>query len=204
MAAQFQASRFLRQVPNALTVARLVIALAFPFLGPGVRLPALVVAAISDALDGFIARRYGLMSWTGALLDAVADKLLAVMVLATFTYEGLVLWWQLPLLLARDLAVAVIYAFITVKRQWVAFRRVKARLAGKATTVLLFSLVIAILVWPEAATWLLWPTVAVSIAAAADYFVVFMRAHEAHRSRASSPPPSEGDQAGASRSASEA
>jgi phosphatidylglycerophosphate synthase len=172
--------RLVAYVPNALTAARLIIAVAFPFLGPAVRLPALVFAALSDALDGFIARRFGVTSWTGALLDAAADKALAVIVLATFTYEGLLQLWHLPLLLARDIAVALIYLYIMVKREWTAFRRVRPRLPGKLTTVFLFALVIAVLAWPAAARVLLWPTAAVSIIAAVDYLLVFRRAQMRH------------------------
>jgi phosphatidylglycerophosphate synthase len=171
---------FVAHLPNALTAARLAIALAFPLLGPGVRLPALIFAAVSDALDGYIARRFGAMSWTGALLDAAADKVLAIMVLATFTYEGLVEVWQLPLLLARDIAVGIIYLYIVMIRRWDAFRHVKARTAGKLTTVFVFSYVIAVLAWPAAAALLFWPAAAISVAAAVDYLVVFQRAHREH------------------------
>jgi phosphatidylglycerophosphate synthase len=166
-------------LPNALTAARLAIALAFPLLGPGVRLPALIFAALSDGLDGYIARRFGATSWTGALLDAAADKALAIMVLGTFAYEGTVALWQLPLLLARDIAVGVIYLWIVLLREWRAFRLVKARTLGKLTTVLVFTFVIAVLAWPAAAAVLFWPAAAVSVAAALDYLVVFWRASAA-------------------------
>jgi phosphatidylglycerophosphate synthase len=200
MASSAPARRFVAAVPNALTIMRLGVAVAFPLLGPGVRLPALIFAAISDALDGHIARKFAATSWTGALLDAVADKLLALIVLATFVVEGRVLLWHLPLLLARDLSVAAIYALVALRREWWAFREIRARFAGKLTTTMLFALVIAILAWPAVARVLFWPAAAVSLWAAADYLAVFMRLHRQRRGSSSEPRPSGAEQSAASRS----
>jgi phosphatidylglycerophosphate synthase len=201
MAAFSPARRVVLVLPNALTVMRLAVAVLFPFMAPGVRLPALIIAAVSDALDGWIARRFGATSWTGALLDAAADKVLAVVVLGTFAVEGLVPLWSLPLLLARDLAVAGIYGLVVLRREWWVFRHIKARMLGKLTTFLVLALVIAVLAWEAAVPALLAAAAVMSIAAGTDYMTVFIRSHRRWAERSSSRPRSAADPSDASRCA---
>lgn len=94
-----------RQLPNALTLGRLVMAAALvallamapPIKGTTGPQPALlaaallfVLAAITDALDGYLARRWQAVSVFGRVMDPFADKLLvlgAVVMLATPTFE---------------------------------------------------------------------------------------------------------------------
>lgn len=169
------AFRLMRAVPNTLTTLRLAIALAFPFVPESWRLWMVIAAAASDACDGVIARRLGAVSWTGALLDGVADKAITVIVLGTFWHEARIESWQLALLLSRDAAVALIYAWVALRRQWGAFRRVAARPLGKITTVFLFALMIAVLGVPEAVRFTLPAAMGLSVLAAVDYTLVFSR-----------------------------
>ncbi|MEL6774220.1 MAG: CDP-alcohol phosphatidyltransferase family protein [Pseudomonadota bacterium] len=76
-------------IPNLLTVARIaaapVVALLVVFGGDAGAIAALVlfvVAALTDFLDGWIARRFDQMSRLGAMLDPIADKAMAILVLA--------------------------------------------------------------------------------------------------------------------------
>lgn len=164
-----------RAVPNLLTVARLIIAGVFPFLPPPWRLPVVLFAAASDWADGFIARRFGLASFTGALLDGIADKAVTLSVLATFAHEGLLAWWQLALILTRDFTVGLIAAYTALRREWPQFKKMVARWPGKLTTFAVFAYMAALLVAPDHSAWLLWPTIALSVAAAVDYAAVFTR-----------------------------
>lgn len=131
-------------VPAAFSVLRLVVAAAFPFVAPGMRLALVIIAAASDAVDGFIARRLGATSVAGALLDAIIDKLFALTVLVTLAAGGAVPWWQLPPALARDLVVAGIALNAALRRRWDAFARMRPHGAGKLTTFLQFSWFIAL------------------------------------------------------------
>lgn len=169
-------------VPNALTGLRLLIALAFPWIEPEWRFGAVLIAGATDAVDGLLARRLGAITWFGALLDGVADKAFAVIVLGVLAAGGSVPIWGLGPLLARDLVVAMIYVYVASRRKWGEFRSVTPRLPGKITTLLLFALGAAVLGWPEAGRWLLYPAMASSVWAGADYLVVFSRAlrDEAH------------------------
>ena len=86
----------MKHLPNALTVLRLILSLAMfaalvvigegfsggevsPALGAGLArfaFTAFVIAAATDFLDGWLARRWGVTSLTGAILDPIADKIL--------------------------------------------------------------------------------------------------------------------------------
>jgi CDP-diacylglycerol--glycerol-3-phosphate 3-phosphatidyltransferase len=83
----------LRQLPNQLTVARIVaIPVLCLFIGMGedwlrwVALVLYVAAALTDWLDGFLARRMGLSSDLGKMLDPIADKLMVGALIVVFAW----------------------------------------------------------------------------------------------------------------------
>lgn len=95
-----------RSVPNLITAARLALA---PFVVWGIASEAwgtafllFAVAGLSDGLDGFLARRYGLASRLGAILDPLADKALMLAALVGLTWAGSVPAWFPAVLAARD------------------------------------------------------------------------------------------------------
>jgi cardiolipin synthase len=63
------------------------------------------IAAVTDALDGFLAKRYDWMSELGKILDPLADKLLLVTVFVTLTVIGLVPLWLTTVVAARDVII---------------------------------------------------------------------------------------------------
>ena len=171
-------TRMLTVVPNLLSALRLTLAAAFPWADPGWRGPMVIAAGCSDWLDGFIARRFGAKSTSGLLLDAAADKLFALSVLLTLVATGMLQWWQMGMVIARDLAVAFVASYVALRRRWPAFRRLVPRVTGKITTCFQFALFLAVLlhVFTPLVTVVFALTAACSGLAAADYFVQFARA----------------------------
>jgi CDP-diacylglycerol--glycerol-3-phosphate 3-phosphatidyltransferase len=173
-------ARPIAMVPNLLSVLRLGLAVAFPMMPAGHpgRVVAVVVAGFSDWLDGFVARRYEAKSPTGVLLDAIADKLFVFTVLLTLTAEGVLSWWLMLMVIARDLAVAFVATYVALKRDWPAFRRLVPRLAGRLTTGFQFALFLAVLIWEGTmfASVVVSLTALCSLLAAADYLGQFGRA----------------------------
>jgi phosphatidylglycerophosphate synthase len=166
----------LARVPNLLSVLRLGLAIAFPWSPPLWRAPIVIVAGFTDWLDGFIARNFGARSANGALLDAVADKLFALSVLLTLAGTAEITWWQMGLVIARDLAVLLVAIYVALRRRWAAFRRLVPRVPGKVTTGCQFAFFLAMLLpqaGPAVRTGALWVTVACSLLAAADYLRQF-------------------------------
>ena len=106
----------LRHIPNILTAFRiLLVPLVVMFMLEDEFLPALIlfaVAGFSDAVDGFLARRYHWTSRIGGLMDPLADKLLMVSSYITLGWLGLIPPWLVGLVILRDLVIvtgAVIY-----------------------------------------------------------------------------------------------
>ena len=108
----------LRHLPNAICLAR--IALTLPVvaaLGRGDYWLALVVfsvAALSDGLDGYLAKRFNWTSDLGRILDPLADKILLVAAFLACAWAGLVPTWLAAAAIARDVMLvggAVIFRF---------------------------------------------------------------------------------------------
>ncbi|MGM0552841.1 MAG: CDP-alcohol phosphatidyltransferase family protein [Pseudomonadota bacterium] len=99
------------QIPNAVTLARIVLTLPILWLlWSEAYLAAvllLAVAGLSDVLDGWLVRRYGWYTALGAWLDPAADKLLILGVYLVVTLSGLLPVWLLILVLGRDLWLAL-------------------------------------------------------------------------------------------------
>jgi cardiolipin synthase len=94
-------------LPNILTLFRVLLVPVFIALVLDGRLywAAIVflLASITDAVDGFIARRFDLMTPLGAIMDPVADKLLLTSAYLVLAYEGLVPAWLFFVIIFRDL-----------------------------------------------------------------------------------------------------
>ena len=94
-------------IPNFITIARLLGVPLLVWLMVADRyLEAtllFVLAGLSDAADGFIAKRFGAISELGAYLDPVADKALLVSVFVTLGFKGVLPPWLIILVVSRDL-----------------------------------------------------------------------------------------------------
>ena len=99
-------------LPNRITLARvcfipiyLFVYLARPFSEvPNMWLALIIfsVASITDAIDGYVARRYKLVSNFGKLMDPLADKLLVCAALVAFVSSGTLSAWVVVLLISRE------------------------------------------------------------------------------------------------------
>jgi cardiolipin synthase (CMP-forming) len=99
----------LRQIPNIITSIRilLVVPIAVALLNHrlGVAIALFGVAALSDAADGFLAKRFGWQSELGAVLDPLADKLLMATAFVILAYLKLVPLWLMVAAIARDVII---------------------------------------------------------------------------------------------------
>jgi len=92
---------------NWLTVLRILLIPVFVSLlvyrKPGLALVVFVAAALTDLLDGYVARRHGMQSRLGAFLDPMADKLLLVSSFVTLTWLKALPFWIAAVVISRDL-----------------------------------------------------------------------------------------------------
>jgi CDP-diacylglycerol---glycerol-3-phosphate 3-phosphatidyltransferase len=164
-------------IPNALSGSRILLGLAFPFLSPDWRLGVVIVAALTDALDGLMARWLNVESDTGRLLDPVADKVFVLALVGTLLAEGVLHpVWALGLAL-RDVVVLVGLVYTIVRRQWTVGRKMRPSWLGKCTTAVQFAVLLVLVAWGRAPVWLLVATTALSVLAALDYLRAFIRLH---------------------------
>jgi len=100
-----------RHLPNLICLLR--IALVWPVAtalrdgNNALALGLFTIAAISDGLDGYLAKRFGWTSQLGKVIDPLADKLLLVTVFITASWIGLVPWWVAAAAIARDILIAL-------------------------------------------------------------------------------------------------
>ncbi len=168
-------TRLRQHIPNAMTFTRLALALAFPFLPHAWRLGVLVVAALTEWLDGFLSRRWNAESQLGRMADPVADKLFVLVMLGTFIWEGTLDPLVAVLVLLRDITVAQACILILLFGDRRELTRMRPRPLGKITTALQFTFLLVLLIWQQAPIWLVAATVAFSAAAAIDYVVFYYR-----------------------------
>ena len=170
------ARRTLGTLPNLLSGSRFVLAAGFAAADTTrVRMGLIGVAALTDFLDGWVARRVDATSRWGALLDPLADRVFVLAAVATFVFSGLLGAGAYFVLIMRDLATAV--GFL-VARAVPSLRGVvfKARLSGKLVTVLQLVTLAAILVAHVAVPALLVVVAIVSLVSIVDYTLALWRA----------------------------
>lgn len=165
--------RFVRHVPNALSAMRLALAIGLPFAPAPWRLPIVIVAGLSDGLDGFVARRFHATSSTGAVLDALSDKLFTLSAIVTLAMAGEIASWMAALAWSRDFAVLVCVLVAIVRRDYHEIMAARPSHFGKWTTAFFFLwFVVELLPGPPWAQWAAFILAAgLSALTAIEYFV---------------------------------
>lgn len=126
----------MKVTPNRITASRLVlapIALLFQQLGGNwliACLLALVLAEISDAIDGWLARRWKMETNFGKLFDPMADTGFHLTVFCGFVGSGWMPWWFLPIFYWRDLLSSILRTYIAAEYK----EAMRARPWGKRKT----------------------------------------------------------------------
>ena len=162
-------------LPNALTGLRI---LAIPVLvvalvdetpnGDTFAAIVFALAAFTDGLDGYIARRREQVTTFGKLMDPLADKLLIVAALISLVSLDRIAAWVAMVIIARELAVTGLRA-VAVERGVV----IAASPLGKLKTLLQVAAIFALILIDGTPLWaevLLYVAVAVTVISGADYF----------------------------------
>ncbi len=167
--------RTLGRLPNLLSASRVLLAVGFVASGSvETRVSLIGAAAVTDFLDGWLARRVDATSRWGALLDPIADRVFVLTVVGTFLFGGLLSTSEYFVLIMRDLATAV--GFLTARViPWLRPVQFKARVMGKVVTVLQLFTLAAVLVYRPAVVPLLVAVGLASVVAIADYTLALWR-----------------------------
>jgi len=180
-------------VPNVLTLARI---LAVPVLvvalldetpdGDVIAAAVFALAAVTDGLDGYIARRRRQITTFGKLMDPLADKLLVIAALISLGSLDRLDAWVAMVSIARELAVTGLRGVAAEQGVVIA-----ASWLGKAKTSLQIAAIICLIAFDPAPTWaevLLYVAVAITVVSGVDYFLGVRKRIDEHRAAAAASP----------------
>jgi CDP-diacylglycerol---glycerol-3-phosphate 3-phosphatidyltransferase len=163
-------------LPNAITLSRLVLTVIFvagtgagSFVGHLIALISFTLAAASDWLDGYLARKMGLVTPLGKLLDPLADKILVCAAFVYFSAAQLCPVWVTALIIGREFMVTGLRQIAIEAGQVLA-----ADNLGKwKTTFQLIFCITGLLMLSNPTSWLmpvsLWVAVALTLISGANY-----------------------------------
>ena len=179
-------------LPNSITAARILLVPVFVWLlansttsissaNRWIAVAVFIIAISTDGLDGYLARKRGLVTNLGKILDPIADKALIGGALVTLSAIGAVDWWLTALLLVRELGITF-YRFAVIRKRIVA-----ASGGGKLKTVLQ-AVTVVLLLAPMTGFWpgwyktlslgMLYLTLIVTIYTGLQYVVAATKHHD--------------------------
>jgi len=137
---------------NSLSFVRAPLAFLFLQENPTLRLLAILFAALTDSIDGYLARRTQSTSRFGAILDPAMDKFFVYFAFVVFYQSGQLALWEIAAMLSRDFFLCLYGLLMAATRRWksIVFRSVRW---GKITTALQF-IVLASLVCHISLPWI--------------------------------------------------
>jgi CDP-diacylglycerol--glycerol-3-phosphate 3-phosphatidyltransferase len=170
----------LAQLPNALTVLRLLAIPVFVLLllrtdseGSYGLAALFAAAALTDQVDGFLARRWHVESEFGRVADPLADRLMIDAAVLLLCLDGRLPWLALAIVLGRD--ALLIGGFGLVKDRGY---ELSVSTLGKASTWLLYAAITGVIASDEATEWplwLFWIGVGLAVLAAVFYVIGAVR-----------------------------
>ena len=136
-------------IANRLTMLRIVLTFVFMvvlfvhgFWAKVFALVVFIIAAISDYLDGMIAKKKNMITDFGRLMDPIADKILVLAAFATFVQLQLIEAWMFVIIISRELLITSLRLFALNKGKVLSAAR-----AGKHKTVSQMSVIFVILLF---------------------------------------------------------
>lgn len=141
-------------ISNSLSFLRAPLAFLFLNENPSVRILAILLAMISDSIDGYLARRSRSTSRFGAIFDPAMDKFFVYFGMGVLFMEGRMAPWEMAAMLSRDFSLCIYGLFMIAagRRKAILFRSIRW---GKISTTLQFIILMS-LVWSLSVPWYLY------------------------------------------------
>ncbi len=168
-------------IPNSLTLLRIILIPVF-VLVIGVRIPygdlmaaiIFMVAAFTDSLDGYLARKYKQVTKLGIILDPLADKLLITAALICLVELGRLSGWIAIVILGREFAVSGLRAIKAEEGIIIPASKLgKIKTVSQILAVILIILESVYLPFKGVGQWAMYIAVAITIISGVDYFYKF-------------------------------
>ncbi|MFD0617349.1 CDP-alcohol phosphatidyltransferase family protein [Paenibacillus sp. GCM10027629] len=160
-------------VPNLMTLARFMLIpiyiLVFAYGSRYIAFLIILLAGLTDIVDGYIARRTNQITKVGVMLDPLADKSMMLAVMVSLLWSGDLSWSAAAAMAVRDLGMIVGSAFFHFR----GLQTVPANWMGKLTTVLLYVAIMWIFFQFPYAEMLLWGVIIFSFVTSIMYIIQF-------------------------------
>ena len=161
-------------IENKLTISRMImvpfflVAVYFEKDSQVLPISAIIfaVASFTDFLDGYLARKYNLITDFGKFMDPLADKVLVVAALAVLVEMNLIPAWMIVLIITREYAVSILRAIAANTGQVIA-----ASQGGKAKTVSQIIAVLMLLLNIKYGIYVMWIAVILTFVSGMDYLM---------------------------------
>jgi cardiolipin synthase (CMP-forming) len=166
-------------LPNFMTMTRFVLIPLFVVLYANdhsiTALIVVLLAGLTDILDGYIARRSGQVTVTGIMLDPLADKLMMLTIVISLVAGGEIPWAAAAVMAFREIGMITSSAYFHFR----GMRTVPANLLGKATTVVYYAAIMLLLLDLPGGVEVLWSAIVLSFLTSGIYFLQFRHLNSA-------------------------
>lgn len=135
-------------IPNQLTILRIILTPVFIYYFPRDSMQdkligtiIFLLASATDWYDGYIARRFNLITRWGQFMDPLADKILTASALCVFAYLNFLHWWMVSIMIMRDIIITFLRIFaLQLGKSIVTSYLAKVKTAVEMTAILILLL----------------------------------------------------------------
>lgn len=133
---------------NGLSLVRAPLALLFVIESVTLRIAIVILAMITDFVDGYLARKWRCTSRLGAILDPMMDKFFVFIVLGILFFENKIQLWQIMAMVSRDFFLALFGAYLLFTKSLKSYQ-FNSVMWSKVTTAAQFIVLLSLIIkWP--------------------------------------------------------
>lgn len=167
-------------LPNSITMLRIILVPVFLALFWSsclyrieLAMAVLAAAGLTDIVDGYLARKYNLVTPLGKVLDPAADKLMVVAAMVSLLMVGRLPMWLVVLVVVKDLILIIGSSFVVLKER----SEVSASIYGKLATVWVYTALFSGAFQVPGSAWIALVAGVTSLLALLSYILGFIRQH---------------------------
>jgi len=165
-------------IPNMITMVRFALIPIYAYFILQHRLyealAVVIIAGLSDVLDGYLARSRQQVTMIGKMLDPLADKVLMIAIIVSFLYLRFIPWQAALAIFIREIGMIISSAIFHLR----GYQTVPANVLGKVTTMLYYLAILFFFLQVEFAIPYLWVVIVLSYITSVVYMLQFRSLNE--------------------------